>query len=133
MSSADLRVDGAESGETDGSAGSGPAEGSKDEDLERGKGTAVEGQESHTRKHEDLLKRIKEVEERMKDSLSQPEYGGNEMCMHGVYMDGRCGICSECEKLGCWNDREKHDQIKDKSQATRAFQQRKKPSLCEVQ
>ena len=43
MSSADLRVDGAESGETDGSAGSGPAEGSKDEDLERGKGTAVEG------------------------------------------------------------------------------------------
>ena len=121
------------SGETDGSAGSGPAEGSKDEDLERGKGAAVEGQESHKRKHEDLLNRTKEIEENMKNSLSQPVYGGNEMCMHGVYMDGRCGICSECEKLGCWNDREKHDQIKFKSQAARAFQQRKKPSLCEVQ
>ena len=133
-SAVDLRVavSGAESVETDGTGGTGSVEKRKDEDLERVEGATVEGQESHKRKREDLWKKQGEVQEMMKDSLNKSVDGESMKCMHGVYWDGRCGFCPECEKLGCRGDREKHDQMKFHLSAARIFQQPKKPSFCEL-
>ena len=78
-----------------------------------------------------LGKRIENVGKKMEEMLDKNMEGENSMCMHGKYWDGRIGFCSECQKLGCWNDREKHDQIQ-RNQSAGVFHRPKKPSICKL-
>ena len=84
------------------------------------------GEGSEGQRAEVLAGKLRQIEEEIKIAIDHDTYGDNEMCMHGLYFDGRCGFCHRCNEMGCIGDREKHDQIK------RGLQfQPKKRSLCE--
>ena len=48
------------------------------------------GEGSEGQRAEVLAGKLRQIEEEIKIAIDHDTYGDNEMCMHGLYFDGRC-------------------------------------------